>query len=77
MQGKTCTLYLNTEIMEQFSTREKEMTLTGVNSYTVSNFEERITAISKELVRLKSCKNKAERTEILNEINDLYRGRLL
>ena len=62
--------------MELFATREQSITLTGVNSYTISDFEQRISAITKELASLKNVKNKSGRWEIIERINNLYRGNL-
>jgi uncharacterized small protein (DUF1192 family) len=56
--------------------REQAITLTGVNRYIITDFEQRIGAIVKELENLKAVKNKAGRQEITERINNLYRGNL-
>jgi hypothetical protein len=63
-------------IMELSNTREQAITLTGTNHYIISDFEQRIMAIVKELENLKAVKNKTGRQEIIERINNLYRGNL-
>jgi hypothetical protein len=64
------------EAMELFTTRETVITLTGMNHYVISNFEQRIKLIVIELENLTAVKNKAGRQEIIERINNLYRGNL-
>lgn len=62
------------ETMEQFATREQPITLTGMNYYIISDFENRIKLIVKELENLKTITNKTGRQEVISKINQLYKG---
>jgi hypothetical protein len=56
------------------TTRTQPLTLSGVNSYILTDFEERIRKIVKELEILKACKNKSARRGIIERISALYKG---